>query len=215
MNKYLPVIIASLILGVFAVAGTTLVSFTYENTKDRIEENKRLALLKQLTKLVPAQQIDNDIVADSISVSAPDQLGQQESRIYLGRKNAQPVAAVFESTTHRGYSGDINLLVAVMHDGTLGGVRVISHKETPGLGDKVDENRSDWILSFAGKSLSNPSPDQWKVKRDGGYFDQFTGATITPRAVVEAVRKTLDYYRLNQEKIFTSTPPALPATEGY
>ena len=106
--------------------------------------------------------------------------------------------------SREGYSGPINLLVAVNVDGTLSGVRVVSHKETPGLGDKIETNKDDWILGFVGKSLSNPSEALWKVRKDGGEFDQFTGATITPRAVVNAVREVLKYQQAQTSQVTTN-----------
>jgi electron transport complex protein RnfG len=108
-----------------------------------------------------------------------------------------------------GYSGPIKLLVAVNYDGTLGGVRVISHKETPGLGDKIEESRSDWVLGFNGKSLTDPLLEKWKVKRDGGIFDQFTGATITPRSIVSAVKHTLLYERDHRDALYAKHDPSL------
>lgn len=206
INRH-PIIIASLLLGVFAVIGSTLVSFTYENTKERIAENERQALLSKLYKLVPAEAINNDIVTDTTTVSSPDRLGAAETLIYLGRKDNQPVAAVFVTVAPEGYSGVIKMLVAVMADGTLGGVRIVSHRETPGLGDKIEEEKSDWITQFAGKSLFNPMQANWKVKRDGGVFDQFTGATITPRTVIRAIKNTLIYYREHKEQVFPELAP--------
>ena len=201
INRH-PVIIAAVLLSMFAVIGTTLVSFTYESTKQRIAENERRALLKKLHQLIPADEIDNDIVNDTIMVSNRDFLGAEQTIVYRARKLNQPVAAVFHTVAPQGYSGSINMLIAIKTDGKLGGVRIVSHRETPGLGDKIEEKKSDWILNFAGKSLTNPDKSRWKVKRDGGDFDQFTGATITPRAVVDAVRKTLIYYQDNAEAIF-------------
>ncbi|WP_295538179.1 RnfABCDGE type electron transport complex subunit G, partial [Thiolapillus sp.] len=96
--------------------------------------------------------------------------------------------------------------------GVLGGVRILSHMETPGLGDKIDESRSDWILGFEGKSLQNPPPGKWKVKKDGGVFDQFTGATITPRNIVATVKKTLEYFEKEKENLFKK--PTEPVTEA-
>lgn len=112
------------------------------------------------------------------------------------------MATVLTSVVPNGYSGPIKLLVAVRYDGTLGGVRIISHKETPGLGDKVEENRSDWVYSFNDKSLGDPPLEKWGVKRDGGYFDQFTGATITPRTIVNTVKNTLLYVRDNKDALY-------------
>jgi Na+-translocating ferredoxin:NAD+ oxidoreductase subunit G len=132
---------------------------------------------------------------DMIQISDPDFLGGPQATVYRGRKMEQPVVAVLTTMVPNGYSGPIKLLVAVGYDGTLGGVRVIRHKEPPRLRDKIEESRSNWILGFTGQSLDNPPLEKWAVKRDGGMFDQFTGATITPRSVVEVVKKTLLYVR--------------------
>lgn len=202
-NKYIPVFIAAALLGLFAVIGTTLVSATFNATADKIAENQRKALLKQLHQLVPAESIDNDITSDTITVSS-NLLGAESTRVYLGRKEGKPVAAVFNTIAPDGYSGSIALLVAIRTDATLGGVRIVSHRETPGLGDKIDENKSDWIKQFASLSLMQPEEKKWKVKRDGGYFDQFTGATITPRAVIKAIKNTLRFYQQQGDRLFKS-----------
>ena len=209
INRH-PVIVASLLLGFFAVIGTALVAYTYEATVDRIADNERRALLDKLYKIIPADDVDNDMLEDTLTVSSPHLLGNDETRVYIGRKLNQPVAAVFESIAPDGYSGTIRLLVAVKVDGSLGGVKVVSHRETPGLGDKIEEEKSDWVLGFAGKSLLSPEESKWKVKRDGGDFDQFTGATITPRAIVKAVKNTLVYFRDNKEMLFKVKPNNLP-----
>ncbi|WP_428603477.1 electron transport complex subunit RsxG [Sedimenticola sp.] len=197
-----PVSVAGILLALFATAGTALVAVTNDLTAEKIAANEREALLQSLTALVPADNIDNDIVSDTTTVSDKALLGGEQTLVYLGRKKGKPVAAVFSPIVPNGYSGPIKLLVAVKVDGTLGGVRVVSHKETPGLGDKVEENRSDWIFGFAGKSLSNPSLAGWKVKKDGGEFDQFTGATITPRAVVGGIKNTLLYFKEHRKSLF-------------
>ncbi|MEJ2620550.1 MAG: electron transport complex subunit RsxG [Candidatus Thiodiazotropha sp.] len=212
MNSRISILIAAVILATFAVAGTSLVSFTHVVTKDRIEENERQALLQSLHALVPAQSVDNDMVSDTIQVHAPDLLGSEQTTVYRGRKLQQPVAAVITSVVPNGSSGPIKLLVAVRYDGTLGGVRVIRHKETPGLGDKVEESRSDWVYSFNNKSLDDPPLEKWGVKRDGGYFDQFTGATITPRTIVNSVKNTLLYVRDNRDALYDRQTSA-PGTE--
>jgi electron transport complex protein RnfG len=193
---------AGAILAIFAIAGTSLVAFTHTATKARIAANERETLLRTLHALVPPETIDNDMVLDTLEVSDQEQLGAPLTTVYRGRKQGAPVAAVLTTLVPNGYSGPIKLLVAVRYDGTLGGVRVISHKETPGLGDKVEERRSDWIHSFTGKSLGNPPLEQWKVKRDSGVFDQFTGATITPRSIVAAVRKTLIYVQAHKDALY-------------
>ncbi|MCP5418028.1 MAG: electron transport complex subunit RsxG [Chromatiaceae bacterium] len=203
MNKH-PIALAGTILFLFAVAGVGLVALVHHQTVDRIVANEREALLRELTALVPADTIDNDIISDALTVSAPERLGSKETLVYLGRKEGKAVAAVFTTVVPNGYSGPIKLLVAVLADGTLGGVRVVSHKETPGLGDKVEERKSDWIHSFDGKSLENPLLAKWGVKKDGGIFDQFTGATITPRSIVNAVKNTLLYFRDQGASLFHS-----------
>ncbi len=207
--------VAGLLLAMFAVIGTGLVAFTHQVTKDQIAENERQALLKSLSAMVPAESIDNDIVNDKIEITEPEVLGGESTTIYRGRKGGAPVAAVFTSIAPDGYSGQIKLLVAIKADGSLAGVRVVAHKETPGLGDKVEVEKSDWILSFDGKSLTNPPLDKWAVKRDGGIFDQFTGATITPRAIVNATKRTLLYFKDHKDSVFAEAPKVeAPADQG-
>ncbi len=132
---------------------------------------------------------------DRIEVSDRERLGADRTVVYRARQGDRPAGVVLTPVVPDGYAGPIRLLVAVLPDGTLGGVRVLSHKETPGLGDKIEEAKSHWVLDFAGKSLDDPPPARWKVRRDGGDFDQFTGATITPRSVVKAVKNALLYVR--------------------
>ncbi|HRF44352.1 MAG TPA: electron transport complex subunit RsxG [Candidatus Competibacteraceae bacterium] len=195
--------IAALILTGFAVVGTGLVAVTYSGTKNIIAEAQRTALEASLNQLVPADRYDNRVTEDRIEAVAPEWLGtDQPVTIYRARKNGQPVALFATPTAPDGYSGPIQLLIGVYADGTLAGVRVLAHKETPGLGDGIEARRSPWILAFTGKSLTDPPQEQWKVKRDGGAFDQLTGATITPRAVVKAVRRFLEYVQKHQEQLF-------------
>lgn len=189
-----PIARTGLLLMVFALVGAALVAGTYVLTSERIAVNEHQALLRQLYQVVDPAEIDNDLVSDQRLVSDP-LLGGQPLPVHLGRKQGQPVVAVYEAVAPDGYSGRIRLLVAVRADNRLGGVRVLDHRETPGLGDRIDERRSDWILQFNGLSLLNPIEDRWKVRKDGGDFDQFTGATITPRAVVGAVKGVLLYHR--------------------
>jgi len=206
-----PITIAGFILSAFAIAGTSLVAFTHEFTKERIASNERQTLLRSLNELVPSDTVDNDMVTDTLVVKHPQLLGASQTTVYRGRLMQQPVAAVLTPIVPDGYSGPIKLLVAVRYDGSLGGVRVINHKETPGLGDKIEESRSDWIFSFNDKSLDDPKIEQWKVKRDGGVFDQFTGATVTPRSIVKAVKNALLYVRNHRDALYdkqtTGTPP--------
>ncbi len=201
-----PILVAAIILGAFAILGVGLVSATYEGTKERIAHNERLALLRKLNAMVPAESVDNDMIADRIQVHDKELLGSDTTNVYRGRRGGAPVAVVLNPIVPDGYSGPIKLLVAVRADGSLGGVRVVAHKETPGLGDKIEEERDDWILGFEGKSLENPPITQWAVKRDGGYFDQFTGATVTPRSIVKAVKKTLLFVQKQGESIYLEVP---------
>jgi electron transport complex protein RnfG len=194
-------------LFLFAVIGSGLVAFTHDNTAELTAENQRKALLKSLNELVPSERYDNDIFTDTLDVVSSELLGTDEPvTVYRARKNGWPVAAVLAAVAPDGYNGTIRLLVAVNLDGSLAGVRVVQHRETPGLGDAVEADRSGWILGFAGRSLSNPAKKGWKVKRDGGVFDQFTGATITPRAVVKAVHKALLYFQLHSHRLFEQSP---------
>jgi len=192
---------AAAMLGLFSVLGMGLVTWVHHSTAARIEENQQQTLLHSLQNLIPADHYDNDLLVDTVQISLLDR-GLKPVAVYRARKFGKPVAAVFSTVAPDGYSGEIRLLVAVKADGSLAGVRVLEHKETPGLGDLIDENKSRWILGFNGLSLGNPPEKQWKVKRDGGAFDQFTGATVTPRAVVKVVKNILLFFKANQETVF-------------
>lgn len=197
------ILISGIFLWAFAVAGTTLVALTEYSTRESIIENERRVLLRNLHALLPSNRLDNDIVADTLELPSSPLLGTDSvSIVYRARLGGEPVAAIFNSIAPNGYSGKIHLLIGVYTSGDLAGVRVIKHAETPGLGDAIEIRKSPWIKSFDGKSLNNPGSSGWRVKRDGGEFDQLTGATITPRAVVTAVRNTLLYYQQNADIIF-------------
>ena len=207
------ILTSALLLGLFGVAGAGLVAAVFDSTEERIEANIRAHLLKSLNQIMPAEGYDNEILTDTIEVwEATLTPGGAATTIYRARKDGQPVAAIFTITAPDGYSGAIRMLVGVNVDGSLAGVRVVEHHETPGLGDAVEVARSDWILGFNGKSLGQPPVEQWKVQRDGGVFDQFTGATITPRAIVKAVKNTLVFYQNNTEEIFEVLKPEEVAT---
>jgi|TARA_B110000971_G_scaffold80561_1_gene82714 electron transport complex protein RnfG len=202
MNKK-QILISGVFLWVFAVVGTTFVAVTEDTTRSKIEDNERLVLLRNLNALLPAEQLDNDIVNDTGTVPASGLLGTQDDTIvYRARLEGKPIAVIFNSIAPNGYSGKIHLLVGVYADGSIAGVRAVKHSETPGLGDAIETQKSDWIFSFNSRSLDSPKPSKWLVKKDGGDFDQFTGATITPRAIVLAVKKTLLYYQQNSDNIF-------------
>ena len=212
--NYRQIIITTIILMMFAVIGTALVSYTFDNTRDRIAANERATLLRKLHRLVPAELHDNILLDDAIEVHDESLLGTDEPvMVYRALKEGKPVALVIAPIAPDGYSGSIKLLVGINVNGTLSGVRAVAHRETPGLGDAIDEQRSDWVHQFDGTSLEKPPLDRWKVRKDGGDFDQLTGATITPRAVVQAVRNALLYYRQHQETLFASDEQASATTE--
>ncbi len=194
---------AASMLTLFAVLGGGLVALSFQVTHEQIKKNERLTLLRSLNDIVPHQDYDNDLLTDTREVNNLTLLGTAEPVIiYRARHHGQPVAAIFTAVAPDGYNGMIRLLVGIRSDGTIAGVRVVSHQETPGLGDIINLRRSSWILGFNGHSLSNPKEENWKVKRDGGVFDHQTGATITPRAVVKAVKNTLLFYQQFREEVF-------------
>ena len=199
-------------LFIFALAGVLLLSLINAATQDRIAENERIALLKNVNTLVASGLYDNDPLSDRVILPADTLNSATPVTVYRARKNEQPVAAIYVTTSPNGYSGKIRMVIGINADQTLAGVRVVSHKETPGLGDRIDAEKNDWILGFSGKSLQNPEPNGWAVKKDGGQFDQFTGATITPRAVVNMVRSTLLWSQENQSVLY-QMPAELNADE--
>ena len=206
--NYRQIIITTIILLLFAVIGTALVSYTFDNTRERIAANERATLLRKLHRLIRPEQHDNVLLDDAIAVHDENLLGTDEPvMVYRALKGGKPVALVIAPIAPDGYSGSIKLLVGINTDGSLSGVRAVAHRETPGLGDAIDEQRSDWVQQFNGASLEKPPLDRWKVRKDGGDFDQLTGATITPRAVVQAVRNALLYYRQHQDTLFAMDEP--------
>lgn len=200
----------SVLLALFALGTTALIASTYLLTKDDIALQMRQAEEKALLQIVPRARHDNSMLDDTIPVgpqSAGLGLGE-ERRIYVARQSGSVVAVIIPVVAPDGYTGEIGLIVGVNRDGTIAGVRALNHRETPGLGDKVDLKKSDWVLGFNGRSLTNPTVDRWAVKRDKGDFDQFTGATITPRAVVAATLRALQFAQANRKTLFGVQDPA-------
>ena len=194
----------SLLLASFALITAVILAGTDSLTKDRIAESERQAAQRALLEIIPLDRHNNDLLMDVQPI--PEKfwplLGLKKGGdIHIARNNGLPVAAIIPTLTADGYSGNIGMIVGVNIDGSIAGVRVVEHKETPGLGDKVDIKKSDWILSFNNKSLSNPQSAGWDVKKNGGDFDQFTGATITPRAVIYQIAKVLDYFSKDSERL--------------
>lgn len=197
------------VLALFALLGTALVAVTYEGTKEKIAENQRLALLKSLGQLVPESEYDNNLLEDRIPLTADPLLGMAENSFaYLAKRNGKVHTVLLTPKTEEGYSGTIKMLVAIQQDGAVTGVRVLQHSETPGLGDLIDIKKSDWILSFNHYSLDNLEAASWNVKKEGGVFDQFTGATITPRAVIQAVYNSLRYFKEHRTQLLQRKEPS-------
>ena len=192
-------------LGLFALLTVGLVSLTWLATKDRIADQVRASEERALHEVLPENRFDNSLLDTTIPLPDTQLLGPvgENARGWVAFQNGEPSAVILPVVAPDGYNGRIQLLVSIDSKGVLTGVRAVSHKETPGLGDGIDTRVSDWILAFTGKSLLNPEHRGWAVKKDGGNFDQFTGATITPRAVTGAVRRSLDYFEIHKTTLFT------------
>ena len=201
------VVRAALTLAAAVGAAVVLLALVHDATRDRVTASERAHRAAAFDRVLGNASYDNDLLADRIEVRDPELLGTDASLpVYRARLAGRPVAAVLESVAPDGYSGSIRLLVGVTPDGRLLGVRVLQHHETPGLGDAIEERRSDWIRSFDGRSLGRPPTARWKVRKDGGDFDQLTGATVTPRAVVAAVRNTLLFVERQGPALFAPAP---------
>jgi electron transport complex protein RnfG len=187
----------------FAAIGTAILSSTFFLTHDEIVKSEEAEKLKLITQIVPPSIFDNDIIQDTLTIAADPLLGNSGNTVaYRARLKGEPSAVIVEAVSPDGYSGRINLILAVRANGELAGVRVVSHKETPGLGDYIELPKSPWIKGFDGKSREVYKDPDWKVKKDGGQFDFVAGATITPRAVVKAVNKALIYFAANRDTLF-------------
>ncbi len=187
----------ALILGLFCLGFATVLAVTEALTAEAIAARALEDRLSSLAQVVPSQLFDNNPVTDAFSLK--DREGR-ETLVYRGTKGGHVTALAYEVVAH-GYAGEIRLMLGVDPHGRVLGVRVTSHKETPGLGDKIEVKKGDWILRFTGLSLGKPAPESWRVKKDGGQFDSFAGATITPRGVVAAVRAGLEYFEAHKEEL--------------
>jgi electron transport complex protein RnfG len=200
-------LVASALLGAFAMIGVGLVATTESTTRERIAANERAYLLRALNQVVSPDSYDNDMFTDTIRVTDAELLGTAEPvTVYRAFAGDQPAAVILTPVAPDGYSGKIRLIVGIGMDGSVTGVRVSGHRETPGLGDAIEVERSDWISGFDGRRIGDPPVAQWAVRRDGGVFDQFTGATVTPRAVVKAVRNALLYFDAHRDTLFGDPP---------
>jgi electron transport complex protein RnfG len=189
----------------FTIIGTAILAFTFNLTFKRIAQSEDAAKLKLINQVVPQSLYDNNLLKDAITLPASSQLGtDQETIAYRGRLNGKPNVIVLEAIAPDGYSGKIKLIVAINYDGVISGVRVVEHKETPGLGDYIDIAKNKWINLFVDTSHQRYQEIDWQVKKDGGKFDYMAGATITPRAVIKAVHHALHYFEENREKLFSA-----------
>lgn len=190
-----------LVLAIFACASTGLVAVTHYLTKDQIKQQEQAQLLSVLNQVIPHDLHENELFSACTLVQAEELGTEQAMPAYIAKLNGEPSAIAIEAIAPDGYNGAIKVIVGMKIDGTILGTRVLSHQETPGLGDKIDLRVSDWILSFAGKQVTDSNLDRWKVRKDGGDFDQFTGATITPRAVVKSVKQAVQYVNQNNQAL--------------
>ncbi len=192
------------LLALFALATALVISTTFLQTRDRIAQQQRMAEEKALLEILPQKSHDNSLLDDTLSAPVGDALLQLTAPrpIYRARRDGEVTALIVPARAADGYSGAIDMIVGVSRDGSIAGVRVLSHRETPGLGDKIERRKSDWITDFRGHSLANTAAPDWAVKKEGGVFDQFTGATITPRAVINATRRALEFVAQNREGLF-------------
>ena len=207
--KDLTVIKTGMTLALIAAICTTLVAATYQSTKSRIAANEKALLEQSLQPALAGVFYDSSVSESRLILQAPHELpGNDAAIIYRVFAKKKPVAALFAVTARDGFSGPIRILLGVDISGKVTGVRILQHRETPGLGDKIESARSDWVFQFDGHAIGNPVLTAWAIKDDGGDFDQLTGASVTPRAVINAVRDTLVYFDANRDEIFS-----LPATE--
>ena len=195
-------------LAVIAAVCTALVAATYQGTKERIVANEQAWLEQSLQPALAGVFFEGSVTESKLIIPAPHELpGRSDVLVYRVYAEDEPVAALFAVTAPDGYAGPISVLVGVAYDGTVTGVRILEHRETPGLGDRIESSRSNFVFQFDGRSLGNPDEKGWAIERDGGQFDQLTGASVTPRAVINAIRQTLLYFDANRDDIFSAPSP--------
>ena len=202
MNEH-TVFKTGLTLAMIAAICTALVAATFQMTVDRIAANEKALLEQSLQPALAGVFYDGDVSESRLVIPPPHELpGNDAAIIYRVFAANEPVAALFAVTARDGFSGPIRILLGVDVSGTVTGVRILQHRETPGLGDKIESSRSDWVFQFEGRSIGNPTVTAWALKSDGGEFDQLTGASVTPRAVLKAIRNTLLYFDAHRDEIF-------------
>jgi electron transport complex protein RnfG len=202
------VIKSGITLAVIGAICAGLVATTYLLTQERIAANEQAWLEQSLKPALSGLFFDGSVSESMLTIPSPHELpGPDDVIVYRVYSDDEPVAALFAVTAREGYAGPIRILVGIEYDGTVTAIRILEHRETPGLGDKIVSTRSDWVFQFDGRSLVDPDVTGWAIERDGGQFDQLSGASVTPRAVITAVRETLIYFNDNRDAIF-----AAPAT---
>jgi electron transport complex protein RnfG len=191
----------------FAFIGTLLLATVFDVTRAPIEASEKAARLSLFKEILPAENYDNDLLASQVTIAPNALLGNRLPSIAnVAKQQQQTAGVILEAIAHDGYSGDIKLLIAIRADGSISGVRVLAHKETPGLGDYIDIAHGNWIKLFDNESLKKTAAEKWQVKKDGGQYDYMVGATITPRAVVKAVKQALQFYQQNKQTLFAVNP---------
>ena len=197
---------SGLTLAAIAAICAALVAGTYQLTKKPIAANEQAFLEQSLQPALANVMFDGNVTESKLVLPAPHGLpGSDDAIVYRVYSEGQPVAALFAVTARNGYAGPIRILVGIRYDGTVSGLRILEHRETPGLGDRIVSARSDWVFQFDGRSLGDPPVEDWALKTDGGAFDQLTGASVTPRAVINALRETLIYFEANRDTLFAAT----------
>jgi electron transport complex protein RnfG len=205
-SKKPPVWASGAILAVLAAICTALVAITHSTTAPRIAANAQAYLEQSLQPVLEGLEYDGKLSESTVIIEPPHELpGGEPITVYRVYADGAPVAALFIVTAKDGFTGPIKLLVGIAADGEISGVRVLEHRETPGLGDLIESSKSDWIEQFRKRSLADPDRELWSIKRDGGVYDQLTGASITPRSVIKAIKATLLYFEANRDKVFADT----------
>ncbi len=194
---------SALSIGIFAMVTAGIIAVTQVGTHARIVHNQQEARARALYEILP-RSLDPKLHEHLIQVDGPLLGLHQPSDAWQAVVDGQVRAVILPAIAPDGYSGDIRLLVGINADGSVAGVRALDHKETPGLGDRIDLSKSNWIDGFVGQVMNGADDPQWAVKKDGGRFDQFTGATITPRAVVNATGRAIQYFIANRATLLNS-----------
>jgi len=196
-------LVSVLLVSVIAAFAAILVTASWEFSHERIEENQRAKLIENLASVLDDEILQKDLEPVQIQVTDPDLLGSEDPiDVFVPVDGTRPLAVVFASVAPDGYNAPIELLIGItVATGRISGVRVIDHRETPGLGDLIELRKSSWILQFDGTSLEDPPDSGWAVRQEGGRFDALTGATVTPRAVIGAIHGTLLYFQTNRDEL--------------